>query len=92
MGHLGDICWRLYNILTQFLSFSTEFSRRNFYYGTRLAYAAISGNLSMSGDDLNYNVGMEYMDAWNSLIDYQVRTRWFICVADDSCIIMSETQ
>ncbi|KAI0219169.1 hypothetical protein LSAT2_029224 [Lamellibrachia satsuma] len=43
-------------------------AKRAFFYGTRLAYAAIAVNLSLSGDVLNYNQGLEMLDAWNKLI------------------------
>ncbi|KAI0227713.1 Protein dispatched [Lamellibrachia satsuma] len=49
-------------------------TNKTFFYGTRLAFAAISVNLSISGDNLNYNLGMYMLQAWNHLIGEKMRT------------------
>jgi len=43
-----------------------------FYYGTRLAYAAISVNMSIGGDNLNYILGIDMLHNWNKLMTIQV--------------------
>jgi hypothetical protein len=55
----------------------SAYNRTFSYYGTKLRYAAVRINLSLSTQELNYIKGFPVMDSWESFVKDQVMC--FIC-------------
>jgi len=51
----------------------TVYNRTFSYYGTKLRYAALRVNLSLSTQELNYVKGFPVMDSWESFVNDEVK-------------------